>query len=212
MGKVKNLALVKAWLEQNNYLVDTLQKRLKDHDFVGKTKLEQYRLLLSTEGYQLPFDQISNRYKQLRNYATLWHHAAVFDWQVDRISLEDIQKEGLKALVAKDWEFIRSLHRAFEGSLRQDAKYVDMFKATFLDVMSIYHSIENITAPPHIAVPTSGPLAGSGRPPSPPRHYNASSQVSGPVQPKTSNPLFPPGKEPAERRPIGLTGTSRWEK
>jgi hypothetical protein len=207
MSKVKNLALVKAWLERNNYLVDNLNARLQGHDFVGKTDLEKYRLLLSTGDYQGPFNQISNRYTQLRNYATVWHHSVVFDWQVDRISLEDIQKEGLKALVAKDWVFIRSLNKAFEGSLLQDAKYINIFKETVLDVGSVYRSIENITAPQHTAASTSGLLAGSGRPPSPPRHYNAASQASGPVQPY---PTGPPGKEPSKGRPIGLTGTSQW--
>jgi hypothetical protein len=202
---IAKLALVKAWLEQDSYLVDILRKRLQGHDFVDKSDLEQYRLLLSTAGYQLQFNQISNRYKQLRKYATVLREG-LFEWQVDRISLGDIQKEGLKALVTKDWEFLLSLNKAFIGSPPEDAKYVNVFKDTILHVSPIFRSIQNITAPPGTAVPTSGPLPG----PVAPLYYGLP-KVSGPQQAKTTGSTFAPGSSgPAAHRPIGLTGTSRW--
>jgi hypothetical protein len=209
-NNIAKLALVKAWLEQNNHKIvdaflDTLEKRQQAPEFVGKTDFEQYKLMLGTGVYQLFFDKITNRYKQLRQYATVRRSPRVYDWQVDIISLEDIRKQNLKALVAKDMEFLNKLKDVVPKPAKQeDLGYIEVYREAHLNVEVMYLSIESITAPLGTAAPISGSLPGAVAPPT---LYQVHPQVPNPVQPY---PTGPPGKEPSKGRPIGLTGTSQW--
>lgn len=162
-----NLVLAVIWLEQNNDCVDDLRRRLEAPEFADKIATEQYMLLLRRWGVKSKIKQISDRYQQLRDYCCIQRgNTPVFDWRNDRITAGEIRDNDLKTLVSKDLNFLSDMRDALrpiyesrsDSSL--DTPDYKLVCETYEIALSVSRSMEHITAPAQIAVPTSGPLAG----------------------------------------------------
>jgi hypothetical protein len=164
-----NLALVTTWLKRNNTIVDEFRNWRQKHTSKWQKDLDRYKLMLDREGIQVNFDQMAVRYKQLRDYTCVQvGDTQVFNWNLHRISIEDIRVEDLKTLIAKDMEFLDDLKGTFDecprGSRMENLGYMGAYKEAHKNASAIHSSIKHITAPGEIAVPTSGPLAGPDSP------------------------------------------------
>ena len=144
------LVLLTAWLHLNNALVSTLQKQFRPSEYKVRATTMPHG-----QHFMARIKQMSSRYRQLKQYTCVKVAGTEqFDWDVQKISLKDINKHGLGKLISKDKEFLTTLKDAFatpDGADKSRQAAIDESRKVVLEayanVMAVSHAIARIPSP-----------------------------------------------------------------